>query len=128
MSICRRGDRGHVSRRDRRHPVLLASRGTGSLDGTRPAGLSIGIRQAVDGHIYKGGNKGARRSVWLATKTDYAHYKKGVHPIGNFVVYLRSENKACKISVTAGACMLLTIMYHVLVMQQPFSFFSLSVC
>jgi transposase len=73
-----------------------------------------------NGHIYKGGNKGARRSVWLAAKSDYAHYKKGGHPIGNFVAHLRSKNKAYKVSVTAGARKLLTIMYHVLVMQQPF--------
>ena len=36
------------------------------------------------------------------------------------MAHLRSKNKAYKVSVTAGARKLLTIMYHVLVMQQPF--------
>lgn len=88
--------------------------------GLGPRVNQSGYNKRQNGHIYKGGNKGARRSVWLAAKVDHAHYKKGGHPVGDFVAHLRSKNKAYKVSVTAGARKLLTIMYHVLVMQQPF--------
>jgi transposase len=88
--------------------------------GLGPRVHQSGLGKRKNGHIYKGGNKGARGALWLAAKVDHAHYKKGGHPIGEFVAHLRSKNKAYKVAVTAGARKLTNIVYHVLAMQQPF--------
>jgi len=88
--------------------------------GLGPRVNQSGFNKRNNGHIYKGGNKGARRSLWLAAKVDHAHYKKGGHPIGEFIAQLRSKNKAYKVSVTAGARKLTNVIYHVLIMQKPF--------
>jgi transposase len=88
--------------------------------GLGPRVNQSGFNKRNNGHIYKGGNKGARRTLWLAAKVDHAHYKKGGHPVGEFVARLRAKNKPYKVSVTAGARKLITIIYHVLAMQRPF--------
>jgi transposase len=88
--------------------------------GLGPRVNQSGFNKRKNGHIYKGGNKGARRSLWLAAKVDHAHCKKGGHPVGEFVARLRSKNKPYKVSVTAGARKLTTVIYHVLKLQKPF--------
>jgi len=88
--------------------------------GLGPRVKQSGFNKRSNGHIYKGGNKGARRTLWLAAKVDHAHHKKGGHPVGEFVARLRSKNKPYKLSVTAGARKLTTVIYHVLTMQKPF--------
>jgi transposase len=88
--------------------------------GLGPRVKQSGFNKRNNGHIYKGGNKGARRTLWLAAKVDHAHCKKGGHPVGEFVAHLRSKNKPYKVSVTAGARKLTTVIYHVLTMQKPF--------
>ena len=88
--------------------------------GLGPRVHQSGFGKRKNGHLYKGGNKGARGAMWLAAKVDHAHYKKGSHPIGEFVAHLRSKNKAYKVAVTAGARKLTNIVYHVLAMQKPF--------
>ncbi len=88
--------------------------------GLGPRVKQSGFNKRNNGHIYKGGNKGARRTIWLAAKVDHAHYKKGGHPVGEFVARLRAKNKPYKVSVTAGARKLITVIYHVLAMQKPF--------
>ena len=88
--------------------------------GLGPRVKQSGFNKRRNGHIYKGGNKGARRTLWLAAKVDHAHYKKGGHPVGEFVAHLRSKNKPYKVSVTAGARKLTTVIYHVLALQKPF--------
>jgi transposase len=88
--------------------------------GLGPRVKQSGFGKRKNGHIYKGGNKGARRSLWLAAKVDHAHCKKGGHPVGTFIAGLRSSGKPYKVAVTAGARKLTDIIYHVLILQKPF--------
>lgn len=88
--------------------------------GLAPRVNQSGYKKRSSGHIHKGGNKWLRRAVWLSAKVDHAHYKKGGHPIGDFIARLRDRGKPYKVAVTAGARQLLSVVYHVLSLQQPF--------
>jgi transposase len=88
--------------------------------GLAPRVKQSGYKKRSNGHINKAGNKWLRRAIWISAKMDHAHHKKGGHPIGDFIARLRDKGKPYKVAVTAGARHLLSIVYHVLAMQQPF--------
>jgi transposase len=88
--------------------------------GLAPRVNQSGYKKRSNGHIHKAGNKWLRRAVWLSAKMDHSHHKKGGHPIGDFIARLRDRGKPYKVAVTAGARHLLSIVYHVLSLQQPF--------
>jgi transposase len=97
------------------------SKGLARWAGLAPNVKQSGYRKRKNGHIYKGGNKWLRTTVWLAAKSCYIHLKDSDEPVGSFIKRLYKErNKHFLVAVTAGARKLLTYIYYVLKGQKPY--------
>lgn len=91
--------------------------------GLAPRVNQSGYKKRQSGHIYKGGNKWLRKTIWYAASLDYAHLKEDEegHPVGAFIRRLiKSGKKLYKVAVTAGARKLTTYIFHILTQQIPF--------
>lgn len=93
---------------------------------TKWSGLATRVNQSghykrSTGHVYKGGNKWLRQTMFMAAKVDHAQHARDGHPVGRFVTRLYADKrKPYKVAILAGGRKMLGYVFHVLTVRQPF--------